>query len=298
MEKLSGIVVAMVTPLDDSQNIDFNKTDKLLDHLLTKDIAGIFILGTNGEAYAFSCKEKIEFAKHVIDYVDGRTKVIVGTGLDSTRMTIDFSKEIIKLHPYALSIVTPSFIAPTDNEVIQHYIRIANEIQYPLMIYNMPAKTGVNVTPEMVKILSKNQYIVGIKDSSGSIENLAGYIKMKSNSNFIVLAGSDSKILALLKLGGNGAIAATANFIPDVVINIYKNFKENNLEKAQFYQSEIEPLRHVLHLGTTPTMLKESLNRINLNVGPARYPAIMPTASDELEKIDKMIDYYKNRKEI
>lgn len=296
MEKLSGIIVAMVTPFNDDESISFEKTDRLLDHLIVKGVTGVFILGTNGEAYALSEEEKIAFAKHVIEYVAGRIKVIVGTGLNSTKATINFSQKIANLKPYALSIVAPSFIAPSQEEAIHHYQHIADNVDVPIMIYNMPAKTGINIEPQSVGILSKHPNIIGIKDSSGNIDNLQGYLDQRINSDFVVLAGSDSKILQLLKMGGDGAIAATANFLTDNDLAIYKYYLKGNIDQAEKHQEAIEPLRKILHLGTTPTMLKATLNLSGLDVGPARLPAEMPNDPKQLNQIKEMIQYYRDEK--
>lgn len=292
MVDVSGIIVAMVTPLDDNQNISYTKTAKLLDHLLEHDINGVFILGTNGEAYALTQNEKYEFAKYVINYVNNRTNVYVGTGLNSTRETIEFSKKIATLKPDALSVVTPYFVAPTQEELIDHYEKLADTVTVPIIIYNMPGKTGVNVDPETIKTLSKNDNIIGIKDSSGKIENMKGYLKLRNDDNFAVLSGSDSKILELLEAGGDGAIAATANLLTQNDIDIYRYFKNGDIDNAEKYQKQIEPLREVLHMCTTPTALKASVTAFGIDVGPARYPATMPNLEQQ-EKIKEMIKYYK-----
>ncbi|WP_334329542.1 4-hydroxy-tetrahydrodipicolinate synthase [Companilactobacillus sp. HBUAS59699] len=295
MVDVSGIIVAMVTPLDDNQDISYEKTAKLLDHLLEHKINGIFILGTNGEAYALTQDEKYDFAKYVINYVDGRTNVYVGTGLNSTRETIEFSKRIATLNPDALSVVTPYFVAPTQEELITHFEKLADAVSVPIIIYNMPGKTGVNVDPETIAVLSKNKNIVGVKDSSGKIDNMKGYLKLRNDDSFAVLSGSDSKILALLEAGGDGAIAATANLLTQNDVDIYQYFKDGDLDNAERCQKQIEPLREILHMRTTPTALKASVTASGVDVGPARYPASMPTADQE-DKIKEMVKYYRDNK--
>ncbi len=295
MTDVSGIIVAMVTPLDDNQKISYSRTDKLLDKLLSYDINGIFILGTNGEAYALTEDEKLDFAKHVIEYVNHRKQVFVGTGLNSTSETIAFSKKVAELKPDALSVVTPYFVPSTQEELINHFNKLADSVDVPIILYNMPGKTGVNIDPETVQELSKNKNIVGVKDSSGNIDNMKGYLKLRDNNKFGVLSGSDSKILALLETGGDGAIAATGNLLTENDVNIYKFYKEGNLDKAKECQENIEPLREILHTRTTPSALKASVTASGINVGPAKDPVIMPNA-EELKAIDKMVADYKANK--
>lgn len=294
MKKIGGIIVAMVTPMDDFQNISYIKTKKLLDYLLSFDIQGVFILGTNGESYVLTEEEKYYFSEFVIKYVNKQVQVFVGAGLDSTRDTIKFSKEISLIGADALSIVAPSFVAPSQSEVISHYEKIADSVNVPILIYNMPSKTGINMNPETVEKLSKHPNIIGIKDSSGNLENTKGYIRLCNSDTFSVLSGSDSKILDVLQIGGDGAIAATANLLTNNDVNIYKSFKNGNIEKAKKYQDNIEPLRKLLHKGTTPTMLKLILNSFGLDVGSARFPAIMDESESMLIQVKKMIEYYKH----
>lgn len=294
MGPLSGIIVAMVTPMTDDQQISYDRTEKLLDSIINKGISGIFILGTNGEAYLLSEKEKLKFSRFVIDYVRDKVKVIVGTGLNGTAETISFSERISELKPDALSLVGPGFVAPTQSELINHYQRVADAVSVPMMMYNMPAKTGINIDPESLKILSQHENIIGIKDSSGNLDNLQGYLDNRNSKDFSVLVGSDSKILPFLKMGGDGAIAATANLLTKNDVQLYNSYREGNLEKAQTCQDNIDPLRKVLHRSTTPVSLKAVLTESGVNVGPARLPAQMPDSNSELmNEVKKVVKYYR-----
>ena len=271
MAPLSGILVAMVTPLDDDQGISFKRTDQLLDRLLTEEIAGIFILGTNGEAYVLAENEKLAFAEHVIDYVHGRTKVLVGTGLNGTAETIRFSQKIASLKPDAITLVAPSFVAPSQQELVDHFAAIIHAVDIPVLLYNMPAKTGINIEPASLKQLSKYKNLIGIKDSSGKWENFDGYLANR----------------------GNAAIASTANLLTANNVALYQAFVNDNIEKAQKFQDRIQPLRSVLHKATIPVSLKTALNIAGITVGPARLPAKMPREQDALyQEIGDVIKEY------
>ncbi|MCX2454950.1 dihydrodipicolinate synthase family protein [Lacticaseibacillus nasuensis] len=282
MTPFSGILVAMVTPFDDDENVSLPRTKQLIEYLLQFDIAGLFILGTNGEAYTMTEEEKFRFAESVIQVVAGRTKVIVGTGLNSTKETITFSQRIAQLQPDAISLVSPSFVAPSQTELIAHYQAIADAVSVPCILYNMPAKTGINIDPSSIKILSQHPNIIGVKDSSGDWANFNGYLANRNQADFTVIMGSDSKILEALKHGGDAAITGTGNLLTADAVNIYQAFQAGAYEAAKQYQAQVELLRAVLHEATIPVSLKAALTAAGINVGPARRPALMPAPGSKL----------------
>lgn len=287
-----GIICAMITPLDENQNINPQATCKLIDYLIDKGVYGLFILGTNGECHVLTDDEKVEFAKIVIDYTNNRVPVFVGTGGNSTREVINLSKRMEEIGASALSIITPYFVAPTQQELILHYKTIANSVSLPIMMYNMPGKTGINIEPESVSELAKVKNIVGIKDSSGKLDNMKAYIEVTKEEDFSVFSGSDSLILDILKAGGQGAVAATANFLAGIDVAIYNNFINGDLEAAQEAQNSIEELRRILKLGTIPSVIKKAVVLNGIDVGAARLPVTEPTG-DALEEIKQVVENYK-----
>ena len=160
------------------------------------------------------------------------------------------------------------------------------------MMYNMPGKTGINIEPESVRELSKVKNIVGIKDSSGNLANMKAYLEVTKDEDFGVFSGSDSLILEILKAGGQGAVAATANFLTEIDVAIYNNFIKGDLEAAQKAQESIEELRRILKLGTIPSVIKKTVVLNGINVGPARLPVTEPTG-ESLEEIKKVVEEYK-----
>lgn len=297
ISSFSGIIVAMVTPMTDDQQISYERTAKLLDKLLKEELEGIFILGTNGEAYVLSEQEKLSFTKYVIEYVNGRTKVLVGTGLNGTKETIIFSKKIAKLKPDAITLVAPAFVAPTQTELLAHFAAIIDAVDIPVLLYNMPSKTGINIDPKTMVSLAKHENLIGIKDSSGNWNNFQGYLDNRPNQMFSIIMGSDGRILESLKRGGNAAIASTANLLTANNVKLYQAFKLGNLETAQIYQNNIEPLREILHGATVPVALKAVVSASGINVGPARLPAQMPEPNSKLMlMIADLITDYQNRK--
>ena len=287
-----GIICAMITPLDENQNINEKATRELIDYLIDRGVYGLFILGTNGECHMLTDDEKVEFAKIVIEHTNNRVPVFVGTGGNSTREVINLSKRMEEIGASALSIITPYFVPPTQEELILHYKAIAESVNLPIMMYNMPGKTGINIEPESVRELSKVKNIVGIKDSSGKLDNMKAYIEVTKGEDFGVFSGSDSLILDILKAGGKGAVAATANFLTEIDVAIYNNFINGDIEAAQKAQESIEELRRILKLGTIPSVIKKTVVLNGINVGPARLPVTEPTV-EALEEIKKVVENYK-----
>lgn len=287
-----GIICAMITPLDENQDINEKATRELIDYLIDKGVYGLFILGTNGECHVLTDDEKVEFAKIVIEHTNNRVPVFVGTGGNSTREVINLSKRMEAIGASALSIITPYFVPPTQQELVEHYKAVAAEVNLPILMYNMPGKTGINIEPESVSELAKVKNIVGIKDSSGNLNNMKSYLEVTKGQDFGVFSGSDSLILDILKAGGHGAVAATANFLAEIDVAIYNNFIKGDLEAAEKAQKSIEELRRILKFGTIPSVIKQTVVLNGINVGPARLPVTQPTG-EKLEEIKRVVEDYK-----
>lgn len=290
-----GIITPIVTPFnrDREQSINYEAAEKLINHLIKKGVNGIFIFGSNGEFHVVSKQEKINFARRVVEVVNNRVPVYVGTGACSTRETISLSKKMEEIGADALSVITPYFIKPTDHELFAHFKEVADSVKIPIVLYNIPKSTGYNISKEVVSSLAEIANIRAIKDSSGDIENLKSYIELSKGKDMSVLVGSDSKISAGYKLGASGAIAGTSNVITDVLVKLDKVLRKKDAETSEFLQKDIDILRGVLKLGTVPSILKRSIELAGIaSVGPARKPALETTQEID-EKISKMLKHYK-----
>ncbi len=290
--EIKGIITAMVTPFDENQKINETAARQLVDKLISQGVHGLFILGTNGEFHVLSDDEKVEFAKIVIDQAAHRVPVYVGAGACGTQETIKLAQRMEAVGADALSVIAPYFIAPAQQELADHYRKVAEAVNIPIIMYNIPKNTGINIEPETVKSLIGVKNIAGIKDSSGNMENMQGYIDAGKGSDFVVLVGSDSKILPALKIGAAGAIAGTSNVIAELDVSIYENYLKGNLEAAEQAQKDIDVLRGVLKLGTVPSVMKRAVTLLGINVGDARYPVSkLPAEADE--QIKAALAYYK-----
>ncbi|HOB08520.1 MAG: 4-hydroxy-tetrahydrodipicolinate synthase [Limnochordia bacterium] len=274
MKLCRGITAAVVTPFTKSEAVNYKELRRHVQRIIEAGVHGIFCLGTNGEFYALSEREKYRVVETVVDEVSGKVPVYAGSGEIATRTVIRLTKRFKKLGADAVSIVTPYFIHPTQHELYHHYGRIAVETEFPIILYNIPMRTNVKLEPETVARLAAGfENIIGIKDSSGDLKLTQAYIE-QTPERFAVMGGNDGLILDTLLLGGTGAIAATANVIPEILVNIYQAFMEGDLDKARMWQDRVAPLRKDFALGTSPGVIKVQANQRGYPVGPSRMPIL------------------------
>lgn len=291
-----GIIPAMVTPLKNDQKINESVISQLVNRLIDSGVDGLFILGTNGEFHLLSYREKVQLAKLVVAEVNGRVPVIVGTGGNSTSEVIELSKEMEEVGVDALSVITPFFITPSQEEVINHYKSIADSTSLPIILYNIPSKSGMNLDPATVKTLAKIKNIVGIKDSSGNFNNIQAYIDATKQEDFFVMCGTDSLILKTLEAGGVGAVAATANVAPEVAVSIYENWSKGDIPAAEEAQEKLGPLRNLFQYGTIPSVLKKAVELTGIPVGPPKLPVIELTG-EIVEEVKEVVKSYQGKGE-
>lgn len=280
MLKPKGIITPIVTPMNEDESINEVEFRKLIDRLIDSGIYGLFALGTNGEVYAMSEEEKLEVLRIIVDQVNHRVPVYAGTGCVGTKETIKLSQKAAEIGVDALSVVSPYYVAVSQDDIYRYYSSIAQSTDLPIILYNMPARTGNNIDFKTVAKLCKFDNIVGIKDSSGNFDNTLKYIE-NTDKRLSVLSGNDSLILWTLLAGGQGAIAGWSNVYPKLLLDIYHLWEHGKLKEANEKQISIRPLRNIMQLGNPNSVVKRAMNLLGYNVGPAREPA-----SGESEEID------------
>ena len=274
--KMKGIIVPILTPMhpqDESVNIPELRNQ--IERQIAGGVHGIFPFGTNGEGYILSLKEKEEILEAVVDQVKGRVPVYAGTGCISTRDTVYMSKRAEALGADALSIITPSFALASQKELYDHYVEVAKNVNIPIILYNIPPRTGNRILPETVAKLAKDvDLIMGAKDSSGDLDNLMAYIRLTRDvgKEFSVLAGNDGNILKCLKAGGAGGIAGRANLYPKTVASIYDLFAAGKVDEAQAAQDSVATLQRVFKYGNPNTIIKKAVALMGYPVGDCRKP--------------------------
>lgn len=267
-----GVIPAIVTPMHQDESIDFEVLEVLVDRLITAGVHGLFCLGTSGEFYALTEQEKVDVSKAVVNAAAGRVPIYAGSGMPSTSDVVRLSKRLAATGIQALSIVTPYSIAPDQKQLLSHYMDISKGVDLPVILYNIPGRTGINLSPDTVGELGGMPNFIGIKDSSGYIENMISYLKVTDRNHFSVLSGSDSLILDVLQYGGAGTIASTGNIVPERLVQLYTYWSTRDLENARHIQNILHPICRLLNEGTVPGVVKQMTSFAGVNVGPARLP--------------------------
>lgn len=282
MTAIRGILAATATPFDEDENIAETALRAHVRHQLTAGVHGIFALGTNGEFYAQSAAERAEAARIVIDEVSGAVPVVIGAGAATTKETISIAADAAAAGADALSIITPYFAAASQVEIENHFRAVADSVDVPVIVYNIPARTGNAVAPATLEKLAAVDNITAVKDSSGNFDTILQYLERTDRETFDVISGNDSLILWTLLAGGAGGISGIANIYPETMASIYDLFVAGDIDAARSAQDSIRPIRNCLALGNPNTVVKAAANERGFGLGPARAP--FNALSDEAKK--------------
>ncbi|GAB6848626.1 4-hydroxy-tetrahydrodipicolinate synthase [Paraburkholderia kururiensis] len=285
-----GIVPALITPMSENEEVDEAGLRMLVDRLIDAGVHGLFVLGTNGEFIALSEAEKLRVARIAVDQARSRVPVIAGTGAYATRDVIELNRKMEDVGVDAVSVITPYFNGATQQELFTHYERIARGTSLPVMLYTIPAKAGVTLNVDTVRRLAEIPNIRGIKDSGGDFDRLLQLINLRRD-DFAVFTGTDSMILWTLIAGGDGAVAATTNAVPSVVMSIWNSFQSGDIDTARRAQESLRALRDAFALGTMPVVLKTAAAMLGMPAGPARSPA-QPLDAAARERLAKALAHY------
>lgn len=270
--EIKGIIPPILTPMNEDESINVAALREQVNRQIENGVHALFCFGTNGEGYILNRQEKQLVLETVLEEANGRVPVYAGTGCISTKETIEQSKMAMDAGADVLSIITPSFALANQNELYEHYKAVAEAVDMPIVLYNIPARTGNALTPATVGKLSKISNIAGAKDSSGNFTNILGYISETEKNDFSVLSGNDQLILWTLKAGGTGGIAGCANVYPHTMASIYNCYIEGNWEKAKEYQDSIASFRACFKYGNPNTVVKTAVSLLGYNVGKCRAP--------------------------
>lgn len=287
--KPKGIIPAVITPLTAGEKFNEKAMRKLINYLIEGGVHGLFVVGTTGEFYGLTPEEKREILQVTMDETKGRVPVYAGTNGITTRESVVLTQLAEECNVDAVSVLTPMFLTPNQDQLIQHYKTVAANTSLPVILYNNPPKTGVNLTASTVAKLAEIPNIVSIKDSSGDLTLTAEYIRLTQGRNdFSVLMGRDTLIYGALCYGAVGSIASCANVAPRLCADIYEKFMVGDMKGALEAQFTLAPLRIAFTIGTFPAVIKESLTLLGIEAGPCMDPA-GPMTSEEREKLRQVL---------
>lgn len=284
-----GSGVAIVTPFKE-ENIDFTKLEELLEWHIAEGTDAIIICGTTGESATMTQEEQKEAIKFTVEKVNRRIPVIAGTGSNNTKYSIELSQYAEEVGADGLLIVTPYYNKTSQKGLVEHYEAIANKVNIPIIIYNVPGRTGLNILPKTILELSKHPNIKGVKEASGDIAQVAEIARLIPE-DFYIYSGNDDMIVPLLSVGGHGVISVVANILPKDTHNMVKYFLDGDTESAKRLQLKMKPVIDALFIEVNPIPVKEAMNIIGMSVGNCRLP-LVPMAKENRDKLIKELNLY------
>lgn len=288
------ISTAMVTPFQEDGSIDYHATERLIEHLISTGTDSLVVCGTTGESPTLSTDEKLALIRFVAEKVNNRIPVIAGTGSNNTAASIDLSQKAESLGVDALMIVTPYYNKPNQRGMIAHFEAIANATTVPIIVYNIPGRSVVNLQPESIIDLSKIPSIQIVKEASGSLDQMTK-ILAGTNDDFRVYSGDDSLTLPLLAVGGSGIISVASHVIGTDMQRMIQAFHAGNHSEAAKIHQTILPVINGLFAHPNPVVVKYALSKVGIEVGSLRLPLVEMTNEEKIAFDHIWDEYLKNK---
>ena len=276
MQALHGSLVALVTPMNSNGDIDFNSLEKLIEWHIANDTNGIVSVGTTGESATLTVDEHLKVIEHTIKCVNGRIPVIAGSGSNSTAQAIETTTESHRIGADFSLLVTPYYNRPNQKGLIEHYIKIADECNIKQILYNVPSRTGCDILPETLEVLSKHQNIIGIKEAVNNQKRINELVKIskQSQEDFLIFSGDDESFFNLITSGGHGVISVAANVIPKSISDICKLIIEEKIEEANEINKKYQNLYDLLFIESNPIPVKWILFKMGFIQNSLRLPLV------------------------
>lgn len=266
-------MTAMVTPFGKDGNVDYELLKKLIDHLLSTGTDGILVSGTTGEGPTLTEEEKIELIEKTVEYVAGRVPVVAGTGSNNTKATIEYTNKVAKIDGVdAALVVVPYYNKPDQAGMIAHFTAVADNVDLPIVMYNIPGRTGVTMEVKTIAELSKHQNIIGIKDCTG-IVNMAEIVANTPN-DFLAFTGEDADALAARNVGAQGVISVASHLFGKEISQMYAANSKGDNEIAGELMRDLTPKMKALFSHPSPSPVKAALNHVGIEVGGCRLPIL------------------------
>ncbi|MGL4819596.1 MAG: 4-hydroxy-tetrahydrodipicolinate synthase [Bacilli bacterium] len=288
MRPFGSLVTAMVTPFDEAGEVCLERTTALVEHLIETGSTALVVCGTTGESPTLTKEEKLTLIAHVVKVVNGRVPVIAGTGSNCTRSSIAMTKEAESLGVDAVMLVVPYYNKPSQRGMYAHFKAIAESTPLPIMLYNIPGRSVVNMLPDTVVALSEIPNIICVKEASGNLGQMTDIIA-RTADDFAVYSGDDGLTLPLLAIGGAGVVSVSAHVIGEEMADMIAAFDAGEHAKAAHLHSHVSRVTDVLFMAPNPTAVKAVLNHRGIEVGSVRLP-LVPLTDDELDTVLETTD--------
>lgn len=269
----TGAGVAIITPMNQDGSVNYDEFAKFIDFQIENGTDAIVVCGTTGESSTLRVVEHNEAIKWCVKYVNGRVPVVAGTGSNSTACAIEISKEACEAGADAILLVTPYYNKTSQRGLIAHYTAIHDATDKPIILYNVPSRTGLNIAPETAYELSKLPRVNGIKEASGNLEQVAK-IRELCGDNLNIWSGNDDQIYDIMELGGKGVISVLSNICPQETHDIVQTYLDGNKEESKNLMDKYMKLAKAMFVDVNPIPVKEAVNLIGFNAGPCRLPLI------------------------
>ena len=291
MAIFTGAGVAIVTPMKENGDVNFEKLGEILEEQIQEGTDSIVICGTTGESSTLTHEEHLETIKYTIDKVNKRIPVIAGTGSNCTETAIYLSTEAEKYGADGVLLVTPYYNKATQKGLIEHYTKIANSIKIPVILYNVPSRTGINIQPKTVAYLVEHvENIVGIKEASGDIAQVAEMAAL-TRGKLDIYSGNDNQIVPLLSLGGKGVISVLSNVAPRFTHDMVAKYLNGDIKESCDMQLDAMPLINALFSEVNPIPVKAAMNLMGMEVGPLRSPLTEMEEANKEKLKEEMVKF-------
>lgn len=267
------LMTAMVTPFNSNLEIDYDKTKNIVNHLIATGTDTLIVSGTTGESPTLTKEEKIKLFEQVVIYADGRAKVIAGTGSNDTRGTIELTKKAEELGVDGVMLVAPYYNKPTQEGLYQHFKAVANETKLPVMIYNVPSRTSVNIEAKTIIRLAETTNIFAVKEASGNLSQMAEII-INTPDDFYLYSGDDKLTLPVLSIGGFGIVSVASHVLGNEINELMNLYLQGKTKEAATLHLKLLKLFESIFITSNPAPIKDLLNNLGIDVGSVRLPLI------------------------
>ncbi|MBU8907350.1 4-hydroxy-tetrahydrodipicolinate synthase [Desertibacillus haloalkaliphilus] len=281
------VLTAMVTPFNQDGDVDYNATLQLINHLITNGTDGIVVAGTTGESPTLTTEEKVELFNFVVKTVNGRVPVIAGTGSNNTRASISLTKKAEEAGVDGIMLVSPYYNKPSQEGIYQHFKTIAESTSLPVMIYNIPGRSSVNISVETTIRLSQIENIVATKEASGDLEAMAKIIE-ETDDKFSLYSGDDSLTLPVMSIGGTGIVSVSSHVIGNEMQEMVTSYLNGQPEHAAKLHRDLLPVMKALFAAPSPTPVKAALEMRGISVGSVRLP-LVPLSETEHRQLQTVM---------